>query len=80
MRWWWIVSGDIDIGMGNIHLAQYSIKSYNVQAELQNQWKHILLCKVPAHIRIKGNEEADKAAIDMSGMTTTRLLHNHEES
>ena len=45
-----------------------------------NQIYHIVteltLCKVPAHIRVKGNEEADKAAkqaIDMSGMTTTRL-------
>ena len=35
-----------------------------------------MLCKIPAHIEIKGNEEADKRAkhaIDMSGMTTTRL-------
>ena len=34
------------------------------------------LCKTPANIVIKGNEEADtaaKQAIDMSGMTTTRL-------
>ena len=34
------------------------------------------LCKVPAHIKIKGNEEEDNAAnqaIDMPGMTLTRL-------
>ena len=36
------------------------------------------LCKVSAHIEIKGNEEADKAAkqaINIPGMTTTRLPH-----
>ena len=44
--------------------------------ELHNQGKQFTLCKVSAHIGIKGNEEADKAAkqaIDMPGMTTTRL-------
>ena len=43
--------------------------------------KKIILCIVPAqcktaHIRVKGNEEADKAAkqiINMQGMTKTRL-------
>ena len=32
------------------------------QTELQNQGKQLTLCEVPAHIRVKGNEEADKAA------------------
>ena len=41
--------------------------------ELNKQGKRIILCKVPAHIRIKGNEEADKAAkqaVNMPWMTT----------
>ena len=49
---------------------------YDTLAELHKQKKQIILCKVPAHIGIKGNEEADKAAkkvIDMPRMTTTRL-------
>ena len=36
------------------------------------------LCKVPAHIGIKGDEEADKVArqaIDMRGMTMIRPPH-----
>ena len=47
-------------------------------AELHNQGKQITLCKVSGHIVIKGNEQADKApkqAIDMPGMTTTKLPH-----
>ena len=51
---------------------------YDILTELHNQGKQLTLCKVPAHIGIKGNEEADKAAkqaIDMPGMTTTRLPH-----
>ena len=51
---------------------------YDILVELHKQEKQIILCKVPAHIGIKGNEEADKAAkqaIDMPGMTTTRLSH-----
>ena len=34
---------------------------YDILAELQAQNKKIILCKVPAHIGIKINEEADKA-------------------
>ena len=30
--------------------------------DFQKQDKQIILCKVPAHTKIKGNEEADKAA------------------
>ena len=49
----------------------------------QNQGKQLKLCKVPAHIGVKGNEEADKAAkqaIDIPGMTKTRLPYtNHQE-
>ena len=51
---------------------------YDILVELHNQGKQITLCKVPTHIVIKGNEEADKAekrAIDMAGMTTTGLPH-----
>ena len=49
---------------------------YDILTELHNQGKQLTLCKVPAHIGIKGNEEADKAAkqaIYIPGMTTTRL-------
>ena len=51
---------------------------YDIVAELQNQGKQIRICKFPAHMIIKGNEEADKTAkqaIDMPRMTTTRLSH-----
>ena len=41
--------------------------------ELHNLGKQIILCKVPAHIGIKGNEETAKQAIDIPWMTTTRL-------
>ena len=34
---------------------------YDILAELHNQEKQLTLCKVPAHIGIKGNKEADKA-------------------
>ena len=54
---------------------------YDIQTELHNQGKQLILCKVLAHIGIKGNEEADKAAkqaIDIPGMTT-RLLPDHQE-
>ena len=46
------------------------------QYTLHNHGKQITLCKVPAHIVIKGNEEPDKAAkqaIDMPGLTKTKL-------
>ena len=49
---------------------------YDILAELHNQRKHIILCKV----HVKGNEEADNAAkpeIDMPGMTTARLSHTY---
>ena len=42
--------------------------------EVYNHGKQITLSKVPAHIGINGNEEADEAgkqAVDMPGMTTT---------
>ena len=48
--------------------------------ELYNQGKQVTLLKVPAPIGIKGNEEADKAekqAIDILGMTTTRLPYTN---
>ena len=51
---------------------------YDILAQLHNQIKQITLCKNPAHIGIKRNEEADKAAkqiIDMLEMTTIRLPH-----
>ena len=35
---------------------------YDILAELQNQGKQITICKVPAHIGVKGNKEADRAA------------------
>ena len=44
--------------------------------EFHNQRKQLTLCKVPADIGIKGNEEADKAAkqaIDRPEVTTTIL-------
>ena len=49
---------------------------YDILADLYKQGKKITLCKVPAHIVIKGNEEANKAAkqaLYMPGMTTKRL-------
>ena len=52
----------------------------DIPAELQAQDKKITLCKVPAHIEIKGNEEVDKAAklaIDIPEMATTRLLYTN---
>ena len=51
---------------------------YDILAEIHNQGKQTTLCKVPAHIVIKINEGADKAAkqaINMSEMNTTRLPH-----
>ena len=45
---------------------------------LHNPGKQIILCKDPAHMGIGGNKEADrvaKQAVDMPGMTMTRLLH-----
>ena len=45
--------------------------------DLHNQGKQLTLCKVPAHIGIKGNEEADKTALDMPGMTTTRPTYTN---
>ena len=51
---------------------------YDILAELHNQGKQITLCKVPAHMRVEENEEADwtaKQAIDMPEMTTTSLSH-----
>ena len=36
---------------------------YEILVELQIQNKQIILCKVPSHIGVEGNEEADKAAI-----------------
>ena len=49
---------------------------YDILTELHKQGKQLILCKVTAHI---GNEETDKAAkqaIDIPGMTTTRLLYS----
>ena len=33
---------------------------YDILEEFKNQGKHIILCKVPAFMKIKGNEAADK--------------------
>ena len=49
---------------------------YDILAEHQAQDKKITMCKVPAHMGIKGNEETDKAAkevIDVPGVSKTRL-------
>ena len=59
---------------GENHLILNQI--YDILTELHNQRKKLTLCKVPAHIRIKRNEEADKQAIE-TGMTTTRLPYTH---
>ena len=51
---------------------------YDILTELYNQGKQITLCKFFAHTGIKGNEETEKAAkqaIDMPGLTTSRLLY-----
>ena len=58
----------------NYHVINYQI--HDTLAELHNQGKKIILCKVPADIGTIENEEADKAGkqvIDMPGMTTKRL-------
>ena len=61
---------------------------YMKLSELHNKGKQLTLCKVTAHIGVKRNEEADKAAkqtIDMPEMTITRLpytdylLPDHQE-
>ena len=44
-------------------------------AELQEKDKKIIMCKVLAHMRIKGNKEAAKEALDMPGVITTRLSY-----
>ena len=49
---------------------------YDKLAELHNQGKQTVLCKVLAHIGIKGTKEVyttTKQVIDMPGITTTRL-------
>ena len=48
---------------------------YDILAELNNQGKQIMLCKVPAHMGIKRNKEAAKQAEDMAGMATIRPPH-----
>ena len=49
-----------------------------IENNRENHPTQLVLCKVPAHIAIKGNEEtgnAAKQAIDMPGITMTRLPH-----
>ena len=45
---------------------QLCIKTHYINAKtqvsLQNQGKQIILCKVLAHIGVKGNKEADETA------------------
>ena len=51
---------------------------YDILTELYNQGKQLTLCKVPVHIGIKGNEEADKAAkqeIYIPRMIMTKLTY-----
>ena len=53
---------------------------YDILAELQNHGKQITLCKVPVHIGIKGNEQANNAgklSIDIPGMTMTKLPYTN---
>ena len=56
----------------------YPILNYKneIMTDFQTQWKHATLCNIPAHMRIKGNEaayETAKEAVEIPGMTTTRL-------
>ena len=76
-------------------------KSHNIKSDIRpssrtpkqtkkqnSKTKKIILCKIPSHKWIKGNEEADKAAkqvIHLPEMTTTQtyidyLLPDHQES
>ena len=51
---------------------------HDILTELQNQGKQLTLCKVPAYMGIKGNEESDrgaKQAIDISGIIIKRVCH-----
>ena len=48
---------------------------YDILAELYNQGKKITPWKFPVRIGIKENKEEAKQALDMPGMTTTRLPH-----
>ena len=51
----------------------------DILTELYNHGKQLTLCKVPTYIRIKGNEEAEKATkqeIDIPGITTTKLHYS----
>ena len=41
-------------------MVKFLLGIYDVLAELQAQDKKITMCKVPAHIGINGNKEADK--------------------
>ena len=43
----------------------------DIITKLQNQEKHIILCNVSAHIKIKGNEKIQ--AKNIPGMTATIL-------
>ena len=55
---------------------------YDILTELLSQGKQLTLSKVPTHIGVKGNKEADKAtkqAMYIPGMTTRRLLPDHQE-
>ena len=56
---------------------------YDILTELQNQKKQLTQCKVPAHIGVKGNKEADKTgnryARDDHKTTLYRLLPDHQE-
>ena len=49
---------------------------YDILAEIQNQDEEIILCKVPAHIGIKGREATAKAA----KQAAYRLLPNYQKS
>ena len=79
----------------SMHFIEYNKENllmlnqiYDILAELRNQGKQILLCKILAHIEIKRNEESDKNSKtsnryprnDHNNITLYILLSQHQKT